>query len=372
MKQLIALLMALLMLFSLTACGGGEKPPTEPGPTDVVYVSPTPAAEAQPLMPKEEFEALSAEEIVEKLTRGADSTDEDLLQLHRYAVYGELNDSAAVLLPAHLMGAVERLDTEYGVKITSGDVLVDAFSAAEEPILRIYLAQIVYDVLDRTSPEALSQIAELIRNDPDETVRAGVLLASQLLAKASDDIYSAILDAANDKSVLVRRNLPAALQFSAGNEDAQATLKALLSDPDAVVQARAGFQLAKKGDSSCLPQITALLQDPKIPEDDRGLVHQQVALSLVTLSGIERHGQEQYIEEAYDACLSYLRQVDAENMAFNTIADAFGKLPDDYAANAPWYDPNEVIEAITYAKDSAERSTIRNFAEQDLAKLTQP
>ena len=383
MKKLIALLMALVMLLSLAACGGGEETPAAPdssgSPEEVEGTNGTPEADTEEIpeadaemIPKEEFLALSEEEILERLAHGADTTDDEILALHSYYAYTDISSDGLLNELSNLVNALRTLESDYDVTISSGDLLVDALLDSPSAPVRAHLVMAVYDARNETSPEAMAKIAELMLSEPDPVARASLVFPAGFLANYSDEVLDALVTLAQDQEVIVRRKVPDALDNYAKKPWIMDVLKALIEDEDPLVQANAGLALAHHQDTSVIPVMSSLLADSTVPSQMQVDVHTAAINALSTLYGGNHGGfKSPYSEDAYRACLEYIQSEHMQFFPFNVFLISFcnGAKP-DLVENAPWFDVQELISILQGIADSNTDSMIQSSALETIEKLS--
>lgn len=383
MKKLIALLMALVMLLSLAACGGEEKPEASAAPDNGEEVagtegSPEADAEVAPeaateMIPKEEFLALSGEEILERLAHGADTTDEEILALHNYYVYTDISSDGLLNRISELDYALRLLKSDYDVAISNGDLLVDALLTSPSAAVRAHLVAAIYDARNETSPEAMAKVAEFMLAETDPAARASLVFPAGDLANYSDEVMDALVLMAKDEEAIVRRQIPSALSSYAKKSWIMDVIKALIEDEDPLVRAHAGLALAHRQDTSIIPVMSSLLADSSVPSELQRDVHTAAINALSALYGGNPGGfRTPYSEEAYRACLDYIQSEHMQFFPFTVFLLSFTNGVDpDFAENAPWFDVEELISILQGIADSSEDSMVQSSALKTIEKLKQ-
>lgn len=334
MKKILALLMAMVMLLSLAACGGAKDKTDGEGDTT--------AASEQKL----DYANLTADDLIAKFIKDQTNvTLDEYVALVSTFSYVKITDELD-LEENITEEAIDKLDDNDAVFPAPKDY-IPVLIKNEAPQVRGYAISHVSSIFG-VSEEDRAMVKEVLKTEKEPYVlkRAVDALANEGAEDA--DVGQFLLDMAKHENPYVKEEAAFALgnSWNRGLDGAVDAIITLMSDSNDDVRNAAYRYAGKLNDEKIIDPIVKMLKNP-----DESKFHASGVESLVTL-WYDYPFHENTSEKAYRATIDYLKTTPASDNVpdWTTITSFQTKASDKFdkwLAKATYFDTNEIAQVMT-------------------------
>ena len=334
MKKILALLMAMIMLLSLAACGGSkDKKDGDDGTT---------AAGEQKL----DYANLTADDLIAKFIKDQTNiTLDEYVALVSTLSYVKITDDLD-LEENITEEAIDKLDDNDAVFPASKEY-IPVLIKNEAPQVRGYAISHVGSIFG-VSEEDRTTVKNILKTEKEPYVLRCAVDALANEGAEDADIGQFLLDMAKHENPYVREEAAFALgnSWNRGLDGAVDAIITLMSDSNDDVRDAAYRYAGKLNDEKIIDPIVKMLKNP-----DESKFHASGVQSLVTL-WYDYPFHENTSEKAYRATMDYLKTKPASNNvpAWTAITSFQSKASDkfeNWLAKATYFDTNEIAQVMT-------------------------
>lgn len=352
MKKFLAIFLAILMLFSLAACGGGGETPETPD-------APVAADDEVHGIKKDAYAALTADDLISKLIKDkAAPTVEEYTALIETIELAELDERFNFADNA-TNDAFLQLKSD-GATLPNILDCANAIIANDSAKVRAYyyskLGNVFFD-------ESTAYYAPIKTKVLAETEAIAIAYAFRYLAsnfRSDAEFCNFVLSHKDNENVMVRKWFSSAvtyLQPADKTPFVDAVIK-LLGDEDADVVTEAALNCGTLEDDRLVEPLAKILKDENLAD-----AHDDALTSLIRM-WYDYPAHDNYSEAAYKATMDYLKgdyaSADLPNWLGLSKMATKGTKFDAWAAKATYVNNDEIVEAAkNIFEDEAKAKLVR-------------
>lgn len=352
MKKFLAIILAILMLFSLVACGGGGETPETPD-------APVAADDEVHGIKKDAYAALTADDLISKLIKDkAAPTVEEYTALMETIELAELDERFNFADNA-TNDAFLQLKSD-GATLPNILDCANAIIANDSAKVRAYyyskLGNVFFD-------ESTAYYAPIKAKILAETEAIAIAYAFRYLAsnfRSDAEFCNFVLSHKDNENFMVRKWFSSAvtyLQPADKTPFVDAVIK-LLGDEDADVVAEAALNCGTLEDDRLVEPLAKILKDENLAD-----AHDDALTSLIRM-WYDYPAHDNYSEAAYKATMDYLKgdyaSADLPNWLGLSKMATKGTKFDAWAAKATYVNNDEIVEAAkNIFEDEAKAKLVR-------------
>ena len=321
MKKVVAMILAIGMVFSLTACGGEKK------------------------MDQTAYEKMTADDLLKNIKDQTNVTLEEYIDL--VSTLSNVTITEDLELEDNITTeAIQKL-RDNDAQLPSPEEYVEPLLKSEAPQVRGYAISNVGSLFG-VSDEHIAAAKEMLKTEQDPYVLRCAVKALANEGGSDPDIGQFLLDMAKNENVCVRQQVASALG-SSWNKDLEGAVEAeiaLMNDSDTFVRKAAYRYAGGLEDERIIEPIVEMLNN----EADADL-HGDGVESLVSL-WYDYPFHENTSEAAYRATMDYLKTAPrTENTPAWTAVSSFSYKSnssfDAWREKATYFNPDEIAEIMT-------------------------
>ncbi|MGN1478681.1 MAG: HEAT repeat domain-containing protein [Acutalibacteraceae bacterium] len=334
MKKILALLMAMIMLLSLAACGGAkDKTDGDDGTT---------AAAEQKL----DYANLTADDLITKFIKDQKNvTLDEYVALVSTLSYVKITDELELEENITSKAISKLLDND--AELPTSEEYIPVLIKNEAPQVRGFAISRV-GTLFGVNEEGRATVKEILKTEKEPYVLKCAVEALANEGAEDADIGQFLLDMAKYENPYVREEAAFALGNSWNQEldGAVDAIITLMSDSNDDVRDAAYRYAGKLNDEKVIDPIVKMLKNP-----DEAKFHASGVESLVTL-WYDYPSHENTSEKAYRATMDYLKTKPASDdiPAWTAITSFQAKSESNFEkwlAKATYFDTNEIAQVMT-------------------------
>ena len=355
MKKFLALILAILMLFTLAACGGGGETPETPDAPD----APVAAADEVHGIKKDAYAALTADDLISKLIKDkAAPTVEEYTALMETIELAELDERFNFADNA-TNDAFLQLKSD-GATLPNILDCANAIIANDSAKVRAYyyskLGNVFFD-------ESTAYYAPIKAKILAETEAIAIAYAFRYLAsnfRSDAEFCNFVLSHKDNENAMVRKWFSSAvtyLQPADKTPFVDAVIK-LLGDEDVDVVTEAALNCGTLEDDRLVEPLAKILKDENLAD-----AHDDALTSLIRM-WYDYPAHDNYSEAAYKATMDYLKgdyaSADLPSWLGLSKMATKGTKYDAWAAKATYVNNDEIVEAAkNIFEDEAKARLVR-------------
>lgn len=352
MKKFLAIFLAILMLFSLAACGGGGETPETPD-------APVAADDEVHGIKKDAYAALTADDLISKLIKDkAAPTVEEYTALIETIELAELDERFNFADNA-TNDAFLQLKSD-GATLPNILDCANAIIANDSAKVRAYyyskLGNVFFD-------ESTAYYAPIKTKVLAETEAIAIAYAFRYLAsnfRSDAEFCNFVLSHKDNENVMVRKWFSSAVTYlqPADKTPFVDAVIELLGDEDADVVTEAALNCGTLEDDRLVEPLAKILKDENLAD-----AHDDALTSLIRM-WYDYPAHDNYSEAAYKATMDYLKgdyaSADLPNWLGLSKMATKGTKYDAWAAKATYVNNDEIVEAAkNIFEDEAKAKLVR-------------
>lgn len=352
MKKFLAIFLAILMLFSLAACGGGGETPETPD-------APVAAADEVHGIKKDAYAALTADDLISKLIKDkAAPTVEEYTALIETIELAELDERFNFADNA-TNDAFLQLKND-GATLPNILDCANTIIANDSAKVRAYyyskLGNVFFD-------ESTAYYAPIKTKVLAETEAIAIAYAFRYLAsnfRSDAEFCNFVLSHKDNENVMVRKWFSSAVTYlqPADKTPFVDAVIELLGDEDADVVTEAALNCGTLEDDRLVEPLAKILKDENLAD-----AHDDALTSLIRM-WYDYPAHDNYSEAAYKATMDYLKgdyaSADLPNWLGLSKMATKGTKFDAWAAKATYVNNDEIVEAAkNIFEDEAKAKLVR-------------
>lgn len=355
MKKYLAIFLAILMLFSLAACGGGGETPDTPDAPD----APVASADEVHGIKKDAYAALTADDLISKLIKDKTApTVEEYTALIETIELAELDERFNFADNA-TNDALVQLNSD-GATLPNILDCANAVIANDSAKVRAYyysrLGNVFFD--DTTAYYAPIKAKILAETEAIAIAYAFRYLASNFRSDA--EFCNFVLSHKDNENAMVRKWFSSAVTYlqPADKTPFVDAVIELLGDEDVDVVTEAALNCGTLEDDRLVEPLAKILKDENLAD-----AHDDALTSLIRM-WYDYPAHDNYSEAAYKATMDYLKgdyaSADLPHwMGLSKMANK-GTKYDAWAAKATYVNNDEIVEAAkNIFEDEAKARLVR-------------
>lgn len=355
MKKFLAIFLAILMLFTLAACGGGGETPETPDAPD----APVASADEVHGIKKDAYAALTADDLISKLIKDkAAPTVEEYTALIETIELAELDERFNFADNA-TNDALVQLNSD-GATLPNILDCANAIIANDSAKVRAYyysrLGNVFFD--DTTAYYAPIKAKVISETEPIAIAYAFRYLASNFRSDA--EFCDFVLANKDNENFMVRKWFSSAVTYlqPADKTPFIDAMLELLSDENIDVVTEAALNCGTLEDDRLVEPLAKILKDENLAD-----AHDDALTSLIRM-WYDYPAYDNYSEAAYKATMDYLKgdyaSADLPHwMGLSKMANK-GTKYDAWAAEATYVNNDEIVEAAkNIFEDEAKARLVR-------------
>ena len=357
MKKFLAIFLAILMVATLAACGGGGETPETPDAPDATEA---PAADEVHGIKKDAYATMTTDELIAKLIKDkAAPTVEEYTALIETIELADLDERLNFADNA-TNDALLQLKND-GATLPNILECANGIIANDSAQVRAYyysrLGNVFFD--DTTAYYAPIKAKVITETEPIAIAYAFRYLASNFRSDA--EFCDFVLANKDNENFMVRKWFSSAVTYlqPADKEPFIVAMLALLEDENIDVVTEAALDCGALDDDRFVEPIAKILKDENLAD-----VHDDALTSLVEM-WYNYPAHDNYSEAAYKATIDYLKgdyaSADIPNwMGMSKMANKSTTRFDAWAAEATYVNGDEIVEAAkNIFEDEAKARLVR-------------
>lgn len=357
MKKFTALILAVLMLFTFAACGGGETPET-PDVPESTTTSEAPAKGEIHGIKLEQYAEMTGEDLVSKLVKDKMApTADEYVAIIETIDFAEVDDRCDFGENA----TAEALKFLKGEKATFPNVLdcADAVLANESAKVRAYYYQQLNNQLfDETVPAYTPILTKILSEKESIAIYQALRFAARNFAEEKTFI-DFVISLSDSTDANIRRVVPYVVQYIRTDDTeplAQMMFK-LIEDEDKDVRKEAVLYCYKLKDDRFVPVLKEILLD-----ENQADLHSNAGDALCRM-WYNYPAHDAYSEAAYKATMEYFKATFEDTglpnwQVVNKISLKGKTNYDKWFAEASYFDAEEVVEIMKNIFNNASKDRL--------------
>lgn len=345
MKKITALILAVLMLFTFAACGGGETPESPDAPESTTASEAPAKGEIHGIKP-EQYAEMTGEALVSKLVKDkAAPTADEYVAIIETIEFAEIDDRCDFEENA----TAEALKFLKGEKATFPNVLecADAVLANESAKVRAYYYQQLNNHnFDESVPAYTPILTKILSEKESIAIYQALRFAARNFAEEKTFI-DFVISLSDSTDANIRRVVCYAVQYIRTDDKeplAQMMFK-LIEDEDEDVRKEAALYCYKLKDDRFVPVLKEILLD-----ESQADLHTNAGDALCRM-WYNYPAHDAYSEAAYKATMEYFKATFEDTglpnwQVVNKIALKGKTNYDKWFAEASYFDAEEVVEIM--------------------------
>ena len=357
MKKITALILALLMLFTFAACGGGDTPETPDVPESTTASDAPAKGEIHGIKP-EQYAEMTGEALVSKLVKDkAAPTADEYVAIIETIEFAEVDDRCDFEENA----TAEALKFLEGEKATFPNVLecADAVLANESAKVRAYYYQQLNNQLfDESVPAYTPILTKILSEKESIAIYQALRFAARNFAEEKTFI-DFVISLSDSTDANIRRVVCYAVQYIRTDDKeplAQMMFK-LIEDEDKDVRKEAALYCYKLKDDRFVPILKDILLD-----ESQSDLHTNAGDALCRM-WYNYPAHDAHSEAAYKATMEYFKAAFEDTglpnwQVVNKIALKGKTNYDKWFAEASYFDAEEVVEIMKNIFNNASKDRL--------------